>query len=1020
MSFETSTMSKKLRALGLDYNKFNVTTNTLTEAFGYLNDIGVSTSQAFASFGTVAAGQAAVLVNAGKPAWEEMTAAVTDTNRAYEAAFVQNDTLQGDLYRLKSASEAASISFGNIFEPMVRKVTQGLVGFVRGINSTIKAMSGQMSPAEKLAGKIDLLADAVVGYTVINDELTNSYEDLTSEQRASLELRKELARQTMSDIGRGVAEANKEAIENLAELSEEMEDAKNNEIEYGFVLGEIINRMPEFTALLADVKAGFIAVNGNYPIAFKQLFDELLQRITSGKKEFGLTAMEIGPLIKLIQRLGAVAADLNPMLISAADATNDRRLALLELEDPLRTIARIYENEEELLANLIRDYPKLGDVIIEYIGIIKAEREAKAALVAEEAEAYAADADYIRGLVDKLNLTDKYTKALFKETQAEQKRKAERKLESGDVTGALAIREQMLRDEYDLVEKALAKELTLKTDAATEDYTNKVEADAVIKEITDRNDDELRNAEKAFRIEYNGIAADYRQQDIDNLLDIVEEKIKIQQGYREATKKILEDLAAFSNAYANEIISASNRLSEAQARELENAGKISEAYGIRSDVIAAGLKREQDALTANYEIEAKKLGTNIAAQTDLYDAYLKNKADLDAIYADKQSQSDIDAANAHDKYADDLLKIDARVAEFTKKYADDLVTAQDSVREAEAKRLETAGDIEGAYKIRGQIIADSLKKEQDDLTIKYNEELLALGNNLDAQEALYEAYLENKEALDATYALKQKESDTAKALADKAQLDNYIRLAGSTYESLISIAKGAFDAIATARQLDLDKQMKDELEAAGFAEDTALEKLQAELKLAKEAADEDKIIELNKEIGRQQIEDEYAKKSADLQYRASLATWALDAASLIGKTALAIMAEYGRTGAIGAYIAGGIGVAQAAVHIAAKPQPPVMYTGGIVRGSPEGTLVALGDKNRTEAVFNPDQMANLLIAIGNGQNRTSGDGDGETDGIQLTVIVMDKDKKVVAEETVGIVNKGQVLIDAKRGIRNLN
>jgi len=222
------------------------------------------------------------------------------------------------------------------------------------------------------------------------------------------------------------------------------------------------------------------------------------------------------------------------------------------------------------------------------------------------------------------------------------------------------------------------------------------------------------------------------------------------------------------------------------------------------------------------------------------------------------------------------------------------------------------------------------------------------------------------------------------------------------------------------KQLELDKSMKAELEAAGFAEDTELEKLEKQLIAAKEAADEDEVIALNKEIGRQKIEDEYAKKSADLQYRASLATWALDAASLIGKTALAIMAEYGRTGAIGAYIAGGIGVAQAAVHIAAKPQPPVMYTGGIVRGSPEGTLVALGDKNRTEAVFNPDQMANLLIAIGNGQNRTSGDGDGETDGIQLTVIVMDKDKKVVAEETVGIVNKGQVLIDAKRGIRNLN
>jgi len=62
-----------------------------------------------------------------------MTAAVTDTNRAYEAAFVQNDTLQGDLYRLKSASEAYAISLGNIFEPAVRKVTQALFGLLGGL-----------------------------------------------------------------------------------------------------------------------------------------------------------------------------------------------------------------------------------------------------------------------------------------------------------------------------------------------------------------------------------------------------------------------------------------------------------------------------------------------------------------------------------------------------------------------------------------------------------------------------------------------------------------------------------------------------------------------------------------------------------------------------------------------------------------------------------------------------------------------------------------------------------------------
>jgi len=1009
LSFETSTMSKKLRALGLDYNKFNVTTNTLTEAFGYLHEEGVNTSQAFASFGTVAAGQAAVLVNAGKPAWEEMTAAVTDTNRAYEAAFVQNDTLQGDLYRLKSASEATAISIGNVFEPMVRRVTQSLFGFVRGLNSTVKAMTGQMSPAQRLAGQVDLLADAVVGYTLVNDELTNSYEDLTTKERGELELRKELARQTLDVVGRGIAEANSEAFESLAELDAEMETARENSRFYLVALEQLGKYLPNIGDLLDDAKKEFEDLGSRDPSPIARAIAD----IKANAKQYGLLSKEIAPVVALLTALGAVSAEYNTTIKGSADATNDHRLALLEIEDPLRSLARIYENQDALLANLIKDYPALAEVVVEYIGIIQAERAAAAAAKAkEDTKIIELDAEYVKSLVDKIGFTDKYTKALFKETQAEKKRKAEAKLDKGDLTGALAVREEMRQDELLLIKNALAEELRIKEEKASEDFTNASERAAVIKELGIRSGAQYNEAEEASQKAYNAIAADYRQQDVDNLSDIVEEKIKIQQGYREATEKILEDLAAFSNAYANEIISASNRLSEAQARELENAGKISEAYGIRSDVIAAGLKREQDALTANYEIEAKKLGTNIAAQTDLYDAYKKNKADLDAIYADKQSQSDIDAANAHAKYADDLLKIDADIANFSKKYTDDLVTAENTLREAEAKRLEAAGDIAGAYKIRGETIAASLKKEQDELTIKYEAELLELGENLDAKEALYIAYQESIAAIDGTYERKQRENDHNKAIADKAQFDAYVKLAFSTYESLISIAQNAFSIMYNNKQLELDKSMKAELEAAGFAEDTELEKLEKQLIAAKEAADEDEVIALNKEIGRQKIEDEYAKKSADLQYRASLATWALDAASLIGKTALAVMAEYARTGAIGAYIAGGVGVAQAAVHVAAKPQPPVMYTGGIVRGSPEGTLATLGDKNRPEAVLNPDQMANLIMAIGNGG--------GSTGGIQLTVIVMDKDKKVVAEETIGIVNKGQVLIDAKRGIRNLN
>ena len=870
LSFETSTMSKKLRALGLDYNKFNVTTNTLTEAFGYLNDIGVSTSQAFASFGTVAAGQAAVLVNAGKPAWEEMTAAVTDTNRAYEAAFVQNDTLQGDLYRLKSASEAYAISLGNIFEPAVRKVTQGLVNFVRWTNNTIKAMSGQATPAEKLAGKVDLLADAMVGYQVAVDTLADSYDTLNTEERENAEIQVDKRRVELEKAVNAVIEENKEAVDDLSNSLLALTSATSKKEAYtaGFEAFKIATEgatgvLSDFSGALTDNNGVIFTTEQNlnsliveYSKGFSNYSEDGRKAIQSVIDSLQLMsdAMHVDPKQKNLFDLGdflgvfkatdAALKGITNALTEQEEASQDCKIAVTALDAPLRILALLFIDNDEALKWLIEDYPLLASVVDEYVIKIEAERAAQAALVAATEAAYVADADYIRGIVDKLNLTDKYTKALFKETQAEQKRNAERKLESGDVTGALAIREQMLRDEYDLVEKALAKELTLKTDAATEDYTNKVEADAVIKEITDRNDDELRNAEKAFRIEYNAIAADYRQQDIDNLSDIAEEKIKIQQEYREATEKILEDLAAFSNAYANEVISASDRLSEAQAREQENAGKISEAYEIRGNVIAAGLKREQDALTANYEIEtkkltanykidAKKLKTNLTDQIALYNAYKKNKADLDAIYADKQSQSDIDAANAHAKYADDLLKIDADIANFSKKYTDDLVTAENTLREAEAKRLEAAGDIAGAYKIRGETIAASLKKEQDALTIKYDAEVIALGDNLDAKEALYIAYQESIAAIDGTYERKQRENDHNKAIADKAQFDAYVKLAFSTYESLVSIAQNAFTIMYANKQLELDKSMRAELEAAGFAEDTELEKLEKQLIAAK-------------------------------------------------------------------------------------------------------------------------------------------------------------------------------------------
>jgi hypothetical protein len=58
--------------------------------------------------------------------------------------------------------------------------------------------------------------------------------------------------------------------------------------------------------------------------------------------------------------------------------------------------------------------------------------------------------------------------------------------------------------------------------------------------------------------------------------------------------------------------------------------------------------------------------------------------------------------------------------------------------------------------------------------------------------------------------------------------------------------------------------------------------------------------------------------------------------------------------------------AQYAAVEASKPQPPKFASGGIIPGSAQGTQITAGENNQTEVVMNPNQMANTLMAIGNG------------------------------------------------------
>ena len=113
-------------------------------------------------------------------------------------------------------------------------------------------------------------------------------------------------------------------------------------------------------------------------------------------------------------------------------------------------------------------------------------------------------------------------------------------------------------------------------------------------------------------------------------------------------------------------------------------------------------------------------------------------------------------------------------------------------------------------------------------------------------------------------------------------------------------------------------------------------------------------------------------------------------------------------------IAVAAGIAQATAAMIAAPKQSDYYgTGGIIRGSAAGTPLIAGEGGRTEAIFNPDQMANLLMAIAQGR----GAGGGTT---EFTIVVKNMYDKELARYVIeDVVNKGVVLIDGQRGIKGV-
>jgi TP901 family phage tail tape measure protein len=164
----TSVVNRKIQDLGITFDQVNPVANTLAEIFDALRQGGVDATNAASIFGKVSGVQLASLIaNASdaKGGINELTDAITGTNRAFEAMEIQMDTLQGSFDQFNNAVEALQIQTGEGLEPVLRGLTDTATEIVRSFAKLPSEILGTGAAIFTLTGIVLALT---VGFIALN------------------------------------------------------------------------------------------------------------------------------------------------------------------------------------------------------------------------------------------------------------------------------------------------------------------------------------------------------------------------------------------------------------------------------------------------------------------------------------------------------------------------------------------------------------------------------------------------------------------------------------------------------------------------------------------------------------------------------------------------------------------------------------------------------------------------------------------------------------------------------------
>lgn len=477
------------------------------------------------------------------------------------------------------------------------------------------------------------------------------------------------------------------------------------------------------------------------------------------------------------------------------------------------------------------------------------------------------------------------------------------------------------------------------------------------------------------------------------------------------------------SALTGGIIAMTNAVNQA---EIEKAGKafsdIAVASGLSGEEMAKFAQRTKDAevflraMSLDGTLTAKSF-QQLAKDMGLTTAQLASMATR----SDKLSGSVKDVAKG---FLDAKLEADLFLIQqqktwkamddyWAKRYPDAQKKSSDTTKATTAVIVDK---VDEAWATQTALMEEFYARDAEALAQKESDEKDAY--------ALQNALLDEFTARDAE-ALAQSEQDEKDAWAyqtelmqefydrdeeeRKKQLEGNIELAKNILDAFSGLASALGDIFANinANQIaaleDTYSRERELIENNGLTSKQVLEKNKED---ALATGDAVKIADAQRALDLYNLEAEFTRKKAQLEYEAAMTQWKFDIAIAAANAANGILKAV--TGApwpanIPAIaFASLIGGAQTAAVYAAQPQPPAFATGGIVLSSGNsGKQVTVADKGGGEVMFGTGALGQPLM-----QGFADLVASKVTVGTATVQIILDS--RMIAESTVNLVDNGIV------------